>query len=260
MPASLPPRAFLDRANEQWAYIVRASQPTPNLAFFLHGYTGDYLGTWGQLPSMLYTEGDAHPPLDDWDYVFLGYSTRSVDCCLDIARRLATELAKAYAGVAPYRTPYTRFALFGHSLGTLGIRQLLCAEALHTPTHLLEHLHSVTLFGTPINGSPLARFGQWLFPISAALRPASPQLRMLKVWTESAYKPQRWPAPRVLLGVEDRVVGSKFADLITWAGDEPARLESLGHLEMVKPTDWNGALIDYLLQALAPPLTPAPAL
>lgn len=247
----LPAREFLDRTNEHWAYIVRRGRPAANLAFFLHGYTGDYLGTWGRLPQMLHEEADEHPPLDDWDYVFLGYRTRSVECCLDIARRLATKLAKAHAGDSPYRVPYTRFALLGHSLGTLGIRQLLCAQVLHTPANLLEHVHSVTLFGTPVNGSPLAKFGQLIFPISDALRPTSPQLRMLKAWNDSTYQSQRWPAPRILLGLEDQVVGSKFADLINWAGDEPARLETLDHSEMVKPIDWNCAVIDYVKQALA---------
>lgn len=254
---SLPTRDFLDRTADHWAYIVRRERPAPNLAVFLHGYTGDYLGTWGRLPHMLYEEADAHPPLDDWDYVFLGYRTGAVECCLDIARRLATELAKAHAGEAPYRGAYARFALLGHSLGTLGIRQLLCASVLHTPATLLEQLHSITLFGTPVNGSPLARFGQWVYPVSDALRPTSPQLRMLKAWTDSSYQPQRWPAPRVLLGLEDQVVGHKFADLVNWAGDEPARLESLGHSAMVKPTGWDCTVVDYLRQALAPLPVPA---
>lgn len=245
-------RDFLDRNREKWAYLVSASAPTRQLAIFVHGYTGDYLGTWGKLPQMLLQEADARPVFQDWDYVFLGYSTKAIDCCLDIARRIATEIQKAQVGAAPYRAPYERFALFGHSLGTLGIRQLLCAAALHTPPNLLQLLHSVTLFGTPVNGSPWAKFGQVLFDVSDALKPESPQLRMLKVWTDGAYRLQPWPATRVMLGLEDAVVGSKFADLINWAGDTQAQTVELGHLAMVKPNDWNSAVIDYVTNALRP--------
>jgi hypothetical protein len=142
--------------------------------------------------------------------------------------------------------------LFGHSLGTLGIRQVLCASATHGGP-LLDAIHSVTLFGTPLNGSPLSTFGSaFMYSIAAALKPENPQLRMLKVWSEGALVDRPWPKVRVVLGQGDWVVGQQFNELVQWPGDlVPPDQTVLDHSDLAKPDAWpNCAVIDYIRSGL----------
>jgi hypothetical protein len=115
----------------------------------------------------------------------LGYSTWDVDSYLDIAGLLSTQIKLALNGQSPYPRQYSEFALLGYSLGTLGIRQLLCACSLSDPA-LVTAVKSVTLFGSPGEGSPLARIEAPILAAGRALRPMNPQLLMLKEWTSGA--------------------------------------------------------------------------
>jgi pimeloyl-ACP methyl ester carboxylesterase len=223
-----------------------------SLAIFVHGFLGNHLTTWGSLPSMLQQNAESDPVLAAWDFLFLGYSTRKVRSYLDIARVIATQWEKAASGKPPFAGRYTRFALFGHSLGTLGVRQLLCAGVMQ-PAQMLSALHSVTLFGTPLNGSPLAKYAGWAGgPISEALEPGNAQLRMLRSWNESVHPFLKWKGVRVVLGMDDQVVGNKYADLVDFAGDlKPAFLLKFDHADLVKPRNWATSTIrDEIVGAL----------
>lgn len=200
---------------------------------------------WGLLPVLLQQHALQEKNLKDWDFLFLGYSTRSIDSYLDIARLIATEWARAASGKPPFTGAYSKFSLFGHSLGTLGIRQLLCAGCLH-PQGMLDHLHSVVLFGTPLNGSPLSGIFAKLFggPVAEALREGNPQLRMLRNWNESIHCHRPWRGVRVVLGIDDRIVGSKLADLIEFTGDtKPTAILNFNHATLVKPKNWSNSTI-----------------
>src|ERR1700743_605786 len=117
-------REFLNRTKERWALIRRAESPhNSQLAVFVHGFRGNYLGTWGKIPELLANLADSDADLACWDYMFLGYSTRDVTTYLDIAALISTNWRRASLGEAPHRDRYRKLALFGHSLGTLGIRQ-----------------------------------------------------------------------------------------------------------------------------------------
>lgn len=223
-----------------------------SLAIFVHGFLGNHLTTWGQLPDLLQEHAAGDPVLDTWDYLFLGYSTRNVRSYVDIARVIATQWEKAATGKPPFAGAYTKFALLGHSLGTLGIRQLLCAAVLQPP-QMLNGLHSVTLFGTPLNGSPWAAAGKWVGGrIADALEPGNPQLRMLRLWNETVYPLLKWKGVRVILGLDDQVVGNKYADLIEFAGDaRPSFLLKFDHGDLVKPSSWATSTIrDEIVGAL----------
>jgi hypothetical protein len=244
-------RDFLNRSSEQWA-LIRRSDGAANtrLAIFVHGFRGNYLSTWGKVPELLEQLADGDPDLTRWDYLFLGYSTGNLDTYLDIASLICTAWRNAAAGNAPHRGAYTRLALFGHSLGTLGIRQMLCATSTHNPP-VLDALHSVTLFGTPLNGSPLARAGSLLYSIGDALKPCNAQLRMLKVWSETSFAQRPWPKVRVVLGQGDWVVGYQFAELVQWPGDEQPDQTVLNHSDLVKTDVWtNCSIMDYLRTGL----------
>jgi pimeloyl-ACP methyl ester carboxylesterase len=245
---------LLDRQEDLFLLLRRpASGAGRSLAIFIHGFLGDHLTTWGRLPEMLREHALNEPVLATWDFLFLGYSTRQIASYLDIARLIATQWAKAATGKVPFTGAYKRFALLGHSLGTLGIRQLLCAGVMQPP-QMLTALHSVTLFGTPLNGSVLANYGAKVIggPIADALKPGNPQLRMLRSWNETVQPLLQWKGVRVILGTDDQVVGNKYADLVDFAGDsKPSFLLNFDHGDLVKPKDWDkSAIRDEILGAL----------
>src|SRR5260221_9372558 len=117
-------RQFADNPLERWAYIYRDEKPNANLAIFVHGFYGGYLSTWGRLPDLLYREGDAIEGLRDFDYLFIGYKTRSVSDYKDLSLLVRTYRDLADRGRPPFRRRYRFYALFGHSLGTLAVRQV----------------------------------------------------------------------------------------------------------------------------------------
>jgi pimeloyl-ACP methyl ester carboxylesterase len=243
-------REFLNRHNEQLALVRRGDRANTRLAIFVHGFRGNYLTTWGKIPELLEANADNDPDLAPWDFLFLGYSTRAVATYLDIASLICTAWRRASSGDAPHRGKYERLALFGHSLGTLGIRQVLCASSTHG-CPLLESLHTVTLFGTPLNGSPLSTLGSVLYSIAGALEPENPQLRMLKVWSEGAFLDRPWPKVRVVLGQGDWVVGQQFAELVRWPGDHTPDQTVLDHADLVKPAAWTDcSVMDYVRSGL----------
>jgi hypothetical protein len=249
----MPQLEFLDRQQEQWA-LLREQQGGSgrSLAIFIHGFLGDHLTTWGRLPEMLRQHAQADPVLVGWDFLFLGYPTRQIASYLDIAHLIATQWDNAANGRLPFAGAYIRVALLGHSLGTLGIRQLLCAGIMQPP-RMLQALHSVTLFGTPLNGSGLAGITARLIggKIADALRPGNPQLRMLRSWNETIHSHLQWRGVRVVLGTDDQVVGNEYSDLIDFKGDDPHLLLNFDHKNLVKPNDWAGSSIrDEIVGAL----------
>jgi hypothetical protein len=246
-------REFLNRSREHWL-LVRKPDAPPNssLGIFVHGFRGNYLTTWGSIPELLRDQADGDPILGSWDYLFVGYNTRDVRTYLDIAALICTNWRLAVDGNPPHTHTYKRLALFGHSLGTLGIRQALCATATHGG-QMIDAIHSVTLFGTPLNGSPLAGVGSLFYSIGDALKPQNPQLRMLKVWSEGSYAHRPWPDVRIVLGQGDWVVGQEFNELVSWPGDAQPHQTVLSHSDLVKPDAWtNCSVIDHLRSALQP--------
>ena len=245
---------LLDRQQEHWSLLRKPQGGVGrSLAIFVHGFLGDHITTWGRLPEMLNEHAPNEASLADWDFLFMGYATREMLSYLDIAHLIATQWERAAAGRPPFGGGYKRLALFGHSLGTLGIRQLLCAGVLH-PKGMLEALHSVTLFGTPLNGSPLADYSLAELrggPIAESLKPGNPQLRMLRIWNQSLQPLLHWKDVRIVLGADDWVVGSKYADLIDFAGDSKPSVLNFDHKHLVKPQTWESSAIrDEIVAAL----------
>jgi hypothetical protein len=243
-------RRQIDRPKECFAFFKRTDKKLNKLAMFIHGFRGNYLTTWGELPELLHWEADKKQVFEDWDYVFLGYDTSAVKTYLDIANLVWTHWNLASKGSSPYDEQYQRLALFGHSLGTLGLRQALCATSKQ-PKLMLQALHSVTFFGTPINGSPWADAAEIVYDIGAALVPSSPQLRMLKAWTETARASTTWPDVTVVLGTDDKVVGYTNGELVSWEGDDKIiSYTHFDHSELVKPSGWSSGVIDYVRSGL----------
>lgn len=245
-------RALKNRFKEHWAFIPRTDQQNTNLAIFVHGFLGNYLQTWGKLPTFLHQRADESPTFGSWDFLFVGYDTDNVETYLDIAMLICTEWKKARTGEAPYNRPYKRLALFGHSLGTLGIRQMLCASSVQ-PKDMLGEIKSVNLFGTPLNGSPLAKIASFAlrYRIADALKPKNPQLRMLRKWAEGSFEARPWPKARVILGQDDKVVGFAYTELAGWPGDEEPDMTPLDHSDLVKPDSWeDSSVVDFIQRGL----------
>ncbi len=74
---------------------------------------------------------------------------------------------------------------------------------------------------------------------------------MLKSWSASAYLRQQWPPIRLILGLDDQVVGHEYDELIQWDGNEkPSIITNFDHSTMVKPKTWQSAVVDYVGQGL----------
>jgi hypothetical protein len=242
-------RELLNRRAERWALIRKSGGPiNTKLAIFVHGFRGNYLTTWGKIPELLQVHADEDDSFADWDYLFIGYSTWDVTTYLDIASLISTSWGHAMRGERPHHGKYGKLALFGHSLGTLGIRQFLCASSVHEMP-LIPMLHNVMLFGTPLNGSPLAALGSLFYPVAEALKPLSPQLRMLREWSKSSFAHRPWPQVRIILGQGDWVVGYEFKDLIEWPGDAAAEITTLDHSDLVNAGTWTDCSIIDLMRA-----------
>ena len=223
-------RRLIDREASHWALVDRTDRQNSRLAIFVHGFRGSYLGTWGRLSEHLRLHADADAKLSQWDYMFIGYETATIGNYLKIADIIASQWVNAKGGDFPFAANYSKVALFGHSLGTLGIRQLLCAMAINK-----QDIQSVTLIGSPLNGSPLAvlkplvrlrdalRNPKGLLPggyaITDSLRPSNPQLLMLRRWTDTAHKHTGLSPVQLVLGTDDGVVGTGDPFIDGWTGD-----------------------------------------
>jgi hypothetical protein len=259
-----------DRQEERWALIRREDAPNKKLAIFVHGFRGTHLTTWGELPDFLSHHAGKELPLQEWDYLFIGYETYSIKNYINIAEIIATEWSLASQGKQPYRpNKYDKLALFGHSLGTLGIRQLLCASAIHPPG-MLNALHCVALLGSPINGSPLAVYGGLFkcvdalkgkfaalrpgsYAIAESLKPDGAPIAMLHAWNRSA-RPHLGSLKVCLrLGTDDQIVGD--GGLVEWEGDDKKK-KALNHSQLCKlgknkNGKYEGHLLDLLREQLA---------
>jgi pimeloyl-ACP methyl ester carboxylesterase len=115
---------------------------------FVHGFTGDWKGTWGHIPTLLREDGR----LDGWDLFGFGYQSKrrfdllglwSADAAIpEIATKLYTTLLTE---VPPDR--YKGVALVAHSMGGLVVQQALTQHA-----DLRLRTTHVVLFGTPSAG------------------------------------------------------------------------------------------------------------
>ena len=127
-----------------------ANQANRVAIVFVHGFSGDLRGTWGNIPTLLQSSG----MLPGWDLYGFGYpSTRWIDLLglwsadPDLERisdRLFTKLE-------PMMARY-KFAFVAHSMGGLVVQRALISRQ-----QLREATTHVTLFGTPSNGLEKAR-------------------------------------------------------------------------------------------------------
>lgn len=196
------------------------------LCLFIHGLFGSEVATWGDLPEALRQDAQHDEKLAKWDYAFVGYNWATIPSFLDLADLISATINDARNAQHGFPCHYRRFVLVGYSLGTLGIRQLLCNCQVHPPG-MLADLKSVILIGSPLVGSALASSAHQItgrlgfFPILDQLRLASPAIRALQQWTACGHANHAWPTVQNYIGVYDWIAHGGMRSLVNWAGDNP---------------------------------------
>lgn len=210
---------------------IRQQPENTHLAIFVHGFTGDYLETWGKLPQLLQDD----PSLDSYDFLFWGYPTKLFfpsETIETVGEHLKTEIKFP-------QKPYTKIVLIGHSMGGLVIRSFILQALIDGKGDELNNISEVILFGTPNDGLSKSSFIPKIINKQIVdMRVASEFITKLrKYWINRVFKAdinddynRRLPLVTVA-GLSDRFVPkdsveSFFPNMEVTDGD---------HISMVKP-------------------------
>ena len=123
--------------------IVQRADNT-QLAIFVHGFTGDHLETWGDLPQLLQTD----ERLETYDFLFWGYPSHLFRKNEDIG----TTGKYLKSEIDYLNKPYHTIVLIGHSMGGLVIRSYIVQALIDGKGKDLKLLADVILFGVPNDG------------------------------------------------------------------------------------------------------------
>jgi hypothetical protein len=129
-------------------HLIEQRPDNTSIAIFVHGFTGDYLQTWGKLPELLQTD----PSLDQYDFLFWGYPSslfRKNEDLGTTGKLLKTEIDHL---PKPYDKPYDKIVLIGHSMGGLVIRSYIVQALIDGKGNDLKTIANVMLFGVPNEG------------------------------------------------------------------------------------------------------------
>jgi pimeloyl-ACP methyl ester carboxylesterase len=149
----------------------------PNVIVFVHGVTGDAVGTWrnaatGALwPELTTRDSD----FADFDVYLAGYDSPLLgraSTIEEIAQRLLQQLTDD--GLFDR---YVQIHFVAHSMGGLITKRMLSELNRPQPRELarLRRVRSVVFLATPAQGAPVASFGAWLSwnPQFANMEPAT---------------------------------------------------------------------------------------
>ncbi len=154
------------------AHFKNKNLKNKNLAVFVHGFTGDYLSTWGKFPQFLTND----PRLSHYDFLFWGYSsnllTSKDNFISDNIKQLFIQLlnkhktnqhidvvAQSLQTELKYIEDYENITLIGHSLGGLIIRSYIIQNLIERKKENLDRINKINqiiLFGTPNEGIDMA--------------------------------------------------------------------------------------------------------
>lgn len=163
---------FIEDSTGKKALFKSRSKANKNLVVFIHGFTGNYLSTWGSLPDLLTSD----PRLMHNDFLFWGYSSNFIvpkeDFIVDNIRQLFTQflskhktnqhievLAQGLQTELKYLDEYDNITLVGHSLGGLVIRSYIIQNLKESKKENLDRIdkiNQIILFGTPNEGLDIA--------------------------------------------------------------------------------------------------------
>ncbi|MCA1452271.1 alpha/beta hydrolase [Bradyrhizobium sp. BRP22] len=165
------------------SHYARREDRSKTVIVFVHGWTGNAVQTWtnpktgAYWPDLLRTD----PAFAGMNIYVLEYPAAKTAGGLTI-----TDISEAlYARlVADQIMSYDKVIFLAHSLGGLTVRQMLLAQR-----DLAEKVSFLFFFGTPTEGSDLARIGQYLShdpvipPLTPIDRPVDAYLSvMMRLW------------------------------------------------------------------------------
>ncbi len=144
--------------------VIYRQQEGTAAVFFIHGFTGDATGTWGDFPALL----AADPELSEYDVFSWGYPTQ-LNLAYTITRHFWTDdpdIETIGMGLrtllANFAQNYQKLVLVGHSMGGLVIQSFILEELLRDGHEHLDKLTEVVLYGTPSGGLKKASLGAFL--------------------------------------------------------------------------------------------------
>jgi len=157
-----------DAANKK-GLLKNKNNKNKNLVVFVHGFTGNYLSTWDNFPTLLTN----NPRLRDFDFLFWGYTSNLITSrdglFIDNIKQLFTQIvskhktnqkidivAKGLQTEIDYMDGYENITLVGHSMGGLVIRSCIIQNLKNNNKEKLDKVKQVILFGTPNEGLDIA--------------------------------------------------------------------------------------------------------
>jgi pimeloyl-ACP methyl ester carboxylesterase len=121
---------------------------SPNLVLFVHGFSGEAAGTFGEIPQLLIGNKD----MNGWDLMPLGYTQHvkpEMGKTVWASENDILRIADYLRSVIEYKfDSYRRIALIGHSLGGLVVQQAL----VDLDPKQMKRISHVLCFATPSNG------------------------------------------------------------------------------------------------------------
>jgi pimeloyl-ACP methyl ester carboxylesterase len=242
-------------ANKQDAHSSKKVGPKRTLVVFVHGYDGN-ADTWinrntnTSFPNLLSTDPSLGQSIETFVYTYrtsmLGVSMNIEEVASDLELQLANKGALA---------DYNDIVFVAHSLGGHIVRALLLNHRNVTPK-----VNTIYLFGTPTNGSAVARLFSVISPNSipkqlSSMDPDSYLSSVANRWNTRATEDGKSLPDQIkthcayeklsTLGV---LVVQK-ASAIALCNGESVAIDT-NHIDMVKPVDRNSASYVRLRRAL----------
>ncbi|MDF1755157.1 MAG: hypothetical protein P1U89_20380 [Verrucomicrobiales bacterium] len=217
---------------EPQLFSYRPTNDNRNAVVFIHGFSGNYLDTWGNFPWILASDLS----LQDYDFWSLGYPTsRKFDMVFWEADPRLDELTD-YLGSRFTKgelSDYESVSLVCHSMGGLLARRMI----LKYPK-IESKLKSLTMFGTPNNGLKKASFISKLKAQVSDMVPDSQFICSLNNEWSERYSNGETPFSLLsITGLSDDFVPKENSHFSGFC-DDPIFVQG-NHLSMVKPATHN---------------------
>jgi|GEM_PF-4091944 len=251
----MPDRRVIDPDDNLYAFVTGGEQRS-KLVIFIHGFDGDYIGTWGDLPYVLKEFADTQTILLNWDYLFIGFETVWLRSSVRIADELSQWIDDALVGEDPFEHPYEEIALVGHSLGTLIVRHcILSAQCRNFAT--IEAVTRAIVIGQPVFGTTVADFLRLLTfpylrkPVLSELTPGNGFVEQMRRWGHCATADAAHPLCKIFVYDISSDIVSNLVTAPFWAVDQASGSLPGDHIGAVKVYAFTHPLVAALIRRLA---------
>ncbi len=224
-------------------FRVAPSEKNRAAIVFVHGFSGDRAGTWGEMPSLLVPD----KRLSGWDMFGFGYpSHKSFDILgLWAADPALNQIsAKLNSEHTLRKERYDALALVAHSMGGLVVQNGLVKYAA-----LRKRTTHVFLFGTPSAGLVKATLLSFLKQQIRNMSASGDFVKELRTsWTDKQFDTKPPFAFYATAGESDQFVPPKSS-----LGPFPEVCQRVipgNHLTMLRPTDTGYPAIEILTDGL----------